>query len=273
VSNLGWQYAAGVWIKFWWADPALVITEASANLIGKGFANIPSGWSVPVECPKPWVPVVENGGHECLIAEAYIPKFDELTAPMDPWEDRHVGQRNEQLVQVGAGESFTTRVKAINAMAVAQPVTIEVRPLISEAVHPLLSRRASALEGALRPPSSVLPVSVRTSDEMSVYTGTSTQLASRMLSMARLEVAGRGAETMAPVQVRQTTQFQPWESRTIEITGQIPSGAQVDQTYSFQVVQRIGTMVAGGYTVNAVVVNRRVVSDSETPIAASGQLA
>jgi hypothetical protein len=65
VSNLGWQFAAGVWIKFWWADPALVITEASANLIGKAFLpSIPSGWSVPVECPKPWIPVVENGGHE-----------------------------------------------------------------------------------------------------------------------------------------------------------------------------------------------------------------
>ena len=257
VTNLGWQYATGVTVKFYWADPALAITETSAHLIGKGFAQgIPSGWSVPVVCPNPWVPVVENGGHECLIAEAFIPKFDPLTAPMDPVEDRHVGQRNEQLIQLAAGHSFATKVRAVNATAVPLPVTIEVRPVILAAIHPLMARRTRALQGTMKPPSSVLPLSVRTSDESSVYTGPSTLLASRMLSMAKQESAGTGFETMAPVQVTQTTQFQPWESREIKITGQVPSGAQVGQTYGFQIVQRIGGMVAGGYTVNVVVVNR-----------------
>ena len=49
VTNFGLQYATGVIVKFWWANPSLAITETTANLIGIGWANIPSGWSVTVQ--------------------------------------------------------------------------------------------------------------------------------------------------------------------------------------------------------------------------------
>jgi hypothetical protein len=48
--------------------------------------------------------------------------------------------------------------------------------------------------------------------------------------------------------------FGPWESRTVEISGQVPADAEIGQTYIFRIVQRIGNMVTGGYTVNVVVV-------------------
>ena len=34
VTNLGAEQANGVVVKFWWADPAIAITQASANLMG-----------------------------------------------------------------------------------------------------------------------------------------------------------------------------------------------------------------------------------------------
>lgn len=136
VTNLGWQYATGVIVKFWWANPSLAITESSANLIGTGWADIPSGWSIIVEYPTPWIPVVENGGHECLIAEAYIPVFDPLTVPMDPVEDRHVGQKNEQLVTLGKGQSFKINIHAANVFDLAQSLTFEIQPLRLATINP-----------------------------------------------------------------------------------------------------------------------------------------
>ena len=255
VTNLGWQYATGVTVKFYWADPSLAITETSANLFGIGFADIPSGWSVVVESRKPWVPVEENGGHECLIAEAYIPVFDPLTSPMDPVDDRHVGQKNEQLVQVAAGMAFTTKVKALNAVGLEQPLTFEVQPLRLAAVHPLVEARARMLRVALQGPSpDVLPLSLRMHDDGGVYTGPSTLFASRLLEQARQEIAGTSVDTSASVQIAHTARFAPWESRTVEIRGQVPAGAQPGQTFTFRIVQRIGRMIAGGYTVNVLVV-------------------
>lgn len=256
VTNLGWQYATGVIVKFWWADPSLAITETTANLIGIGWTDIPSGWSVVVQCPKPWVPIVENGGHECLVAEAYIPVYDPLTAPMNPMDDRHVGQKNEQLVMLGKGQSFTTKIKAINAIGFRQALTFEVQSLQSAAIPPLLAVRTKLLPAKLRSPSSVLPLSLRVNDASGVYTGPSTLFASRLLSLAKQEVAGTAVYTQAPVQITHTTQFEPWESRMIEISGQIPSSAEVGQIYVFRVVQRFGQMITGGYTVNVVVVEQ-----------------
>jgi hypothetical protein len=101
VANLGLQDATGVYVRFWWADPSLAITEANAHQINPQnlpAVSVPSLSSVVVQCPDPWIPIFENNGHECLFAEAYIPGFDELNAPLDPVDDRHVGQKNEQLI-------------------------------------------------------------------------------------------------------------------------------------------------------------------------------
>jgi hypothetical protein len=256
VTNLGWQYATGVIVKFWWANPSLAITETTANLIGTGWADIPSGWSVVVQCPTPWVPIEENGGHECLIAEAYIPVFDPLTSPMDPVDDRHVGQKNEQLVTLPAGRSFNVRFRALNVLGLPQALTFEVQPLRLAALHPLLAARAWLHPARLHPPSSVLPLSFHVSDAPAEYGGPSTLFASRLLSLAQQEIAGTAVDTSARVQITRTLHLEPWESRMLEITGQIPSSAEVGQTYVFRVVQRIGRMITGGYTVNVVVVER-----------------
>ena len=151
VSNLGLQDATGVIVRFWWANPSLAI--AAPHLIGRGYANIQSRDTAIVECPTKWVPDIANGGHQCLLVEAFIPAFDDLTAPLDPWDDRHVGQKNEQLVVLAAGQSFSTQVQAANAMSIPQALTFEVPPLRRSAVPRLLAARAAALPAARRLPS------------------------------------------------------------------------------------------------------------------------
>jgi hypothetical protein len=254
VTNFGLQYATGVMVKFWWADPSLAITETTANLIGIGWADIPSGWSVAVPCPTPWFPVEENGGHECLIAEAYIPVYDPLTAPMDPVDDRHVGQKNEQLVTLRKGQSFKISLHAANVFGLGQSLTFEVQAVRLGTIPPSLAARRQ-LTVALLPPTTVLPLSLQLSTAAPVFTGPSTVFAGRLLALAQQEVAGTAVECAASAQISHTAQFAPWETRALEIAGQVPSSAQAGQTYVFRVVQRVGSLITGGYTINVVVVD------------------
>jgi hypothetical protein len=253
VTNLGWQEATGVEVLFFWANPSLGITEATAVPIGSGHADIPSGWSVVVPCDKPWIPVEENGGHECLIAEAIVRQFDPLTAPMDPVDDRHVGQKNEQLVLLPAGTMFRINVTAANIVNLPQTLNFEVQPLKLATLHPLLQVRALSLGVALSPPSAALPVSLEFAAAPPVFIGPSVIFARRLFTMAEEEVAGRAGCSSALVQIARSAAFEPWETRKLEVTGQIPQGAKVGDTFAFRIVQRIGTMVTGGYTVNVAV--------------------
>jgi hypothetical protein len=255
VTNFGSQYATGVIVKFWWANPSLAITEATANLIGVGHATVPSGWSVTVECPQPWIPVEENGGHECLIAEAYIPNFDPLTAPMDPVDDRHVGQKNEQLVMLKKGEHFRFSVEAANVFEFVQPMTFEVQPVLAATVHPLLAARALDLRAELKPPRAALALSLRFSDAAPVFGGPSVLFARRLLAMTKRQIDGdMGSGACGPAQIARVAQIEPWEARKLELSGQVPAGAEAGQTFAFRIVQSIGRIVTGGYTVNVVVI-------------------
>ena len=115
--------------------------SSPTNLIGQiTGATIPSNNSVVFQCPNDWVPIEVNGGHECLVVEASIPVFDPLTDPMQPVDDRHVGQKNEQLLTLPAGQSFKFKLSAHNFTAADQQVVVEARP----------RRHSAKLRAALR---------------------------------------------------------------------------------------------------------------------------
>lgn len=253
VTNLGLPTATGVQVKFWWANPSIAITESNAHLIGLGSANIPSGWSVVVKCGKPWVPIEVNNGHECLLAEAFIPNFDPLTAPLDPVDDRHVGQKNEQLVVGAPGQDFNIPLEAVNASAFAQTLTFEVRPIVTRTVSAMVSVRELVLPAPVRVADTPLPLSFGFREEPSSFVAPSALFARRLLSTTLREIAGAEVTCSAPAQITRNASFDPWERRNIEIGGRIPEDAESGQSFSFRVVQRAGRIVTGGYTVNAVV--------------------
>jgi len=254
INNYGLQYATGVMVKFWWADPSLAITESSANLIGIGYTDVPSGWSVDVQCPTPWVPIVENGGHECLIAEAFIQVTDPLTAPMDPMDDRHVGQKNEQLVMLKKGERFVTRVKAINITDSKKELRFDVQALRPETIHPLLKLRAANLPVNISPSHAKMPIGLKFHDAPSNFIAASVLFAERLLLRGLEKIEDALLESLEHSQVSHSASFEPWESRTLEVSGQVPEDAEIGQSFLFRIEQRIGNMLTGGYTVNVVVV-------------------
>ncbi|MDR3697348.1 hypothetical protein [Mucilaginibacter sp.] len=254
INNYGLQDATGIMVKFWWADPSLAITEATAHLIGTGFVDVPSGWSVTLQCPTPWVPVVENGGHECLIAEAFIQVIDPLTAPMDPMDDRHVGQKNEQLLLLQKGAKFVTRVKAVNITDTRKELRFDVQALHFDPEHPLVKLRAAKLPANVKPAGTTMPVALQFDESKPNFITKSILFAERMILRGLEKIEEELVEALEHSQVTHKAHFEPWESRTLEMTGEVPEDAEVGQSYLFRIVQRIGNMVTGGYTVHVVVV-------------------
>ena len=107
VWNLGFAPLIGVRVEFLWFNPSLAIDGAHAHSIGAARCDLAgrgmTGSHKLVKCPTAWVPVVENGGHECLMA-----RLSGIGDPIgnnewQPWHNRHVAQRNISVVTAGGG--------------------------------------------------------------------------------------------------------------------------------------------------------------------------
>ena len=106
VWNLGFAPLAGIRVEFYWCDPSVGIDGAHANLIGVARCELAGrgmdGSHKLVKCPVAWVPVMANGGHECLVV-----RISGIGDPIggnawQTWLNRHVAQRNISVVSAGS---------------------------------------------------------------------------------------------------------------------------------------------------------------------------
>jgi hypothetical protein len=100
VRNNGSTPVTNAQVCFYWADPSVGFDRTTANFIGSSNVSLASGETRDVLCLTPWVPVYVNGGHECVLAEAFHPTADPLPATpvFNVPTDRHVAQRNLSVV-------------------------------------------------------------------------------------------------------------------------------------------------------------------------------
>jgi len=100
VQNDGSTRVENASVRFYWANPSVGFDRTTANLIGSSNVTLNPGSASDVLCLAPWVPVFVNGGHECVLAEAFHPSLDPLpaTPAFDVPTDRHVAQRNLNVV-------------------------------------------------------------------------------------------------------------------------------------------------------------------------------
>jgi hypothetical protein len=121
IFNLGAFDAAPVRVDFYWGDPSLGLgpgTMIRINPPDKAeWVEVKSMQYVDVRCNTAWVPVVVNGGHECLMVNCTCPILDPITHPLECRLDRHVGQRNVHVVEAPAGTSFKFFVNLHNTLA------------------------------------------------------------------------------------------------------------------------------------------------------------
>ena len=104
VHNNGTTPVSNATVRFYWANPSVGFDRNTANLVGTSFVTLNANDVQEVLCLTPWVPVFLNGGHECVLAEAFcaqdpLPAGPAFNVP----SDRHVAQRNLSVVLAAKG--------------------------------------------------------------------------------------------------------------------------------------------------------------------------
>src|SRR6202158_5023602 len=101
VKNAGTAAANGTRVDFYWANPSAQMVVGVATAIGSAFVDLDPGDTQEVLCLVPWVPVIVNGGHECLLAVAHgggdtnpIPDPLPNGYPFDPPAHEQIAQLN-----------------------------------------------------------------------------------------------------------------------------------------------------------------------------------
>lgn len=104
VRNDGDVEAPDAFVRYYWANPAVGVTRSTANFLASARVTLEPSQQSDVLCPVPWHVQYLNGGHLCVLAEAFHPALDPLPRQdeFDVAEDRHVAQRNLQVLQTTA---------------------------------------------------------------------------------------------------------------------------------------------------------------------------
>lgn len=130
VANSGSSDANGARVDFFWANPALQVLRSTATAIGSAFADIPAGGSQDVLCLVPWIPVIVNDGHECVVAVVNHPG-NPLPTPLPddfaPPSYDQVAQINLSVVSAFSAVIFMTlAVAASRRRDKASRISLEV---------------------------------------------------------------------------------------------------------------------------------------------------
>jgi hypothetical protein len=131
VWNQGLAPAYGTQVELYWCNPSVGVNLANATQIGT-----PQTTSLAAKEHKiltfAWTPEFVNGGHECLVAQVYDPVTDNLVAPFNPLQDRHVAQRNINQIHVPQGQKIELDFFVANLSQLLAKVEIQIEPLQGE---------------------------------------------------------------------------------------------------------------------------------------------
>jgi hypothetical protein len=136
VLNLGAADAAPVKVDFYWANPALGLGPANMNLIGTEWVEVDSLSAKDVRCNTPWVPILVNNGHECLMVNCSNHVADPVLQPFQPTLDRHVGQRNVHIIEGKASMIVPFTLEVNNVFPIANHAMVSARIEHLALIHP-----------------------------------------------------------------------------------------------------------------------------------------
>ncbi|TDN87740.1 hypothetical protein [Microbacterium sp. BK668] len=110
VTNGGGIPAIDAYVDAWVADPSTGISPATAFLVGGDYVTVQAYSTANVLLP--WTPQATDAGHRCVVARvSLIAPFDSYVdgTVFDVVGDRHVAQRNIQVLEVAPGERMSFR--------------------------------------------------------------------------------------------------------------------------------------------------------------------
>ncbi|ACG74533.1 conserved hypothetical protein [Anaeromyxobacter sp. K] len=153
VTNKGTSNVSNAAVRFYWANPSVGFDRNTAHFIGASNVNLLPNESAEVLCLAPWIPEHVNGGHECVLAEAFHTTLDPLppVPDFDVPTDRHVAQRNLNVVQALRG-FFAFPFTVYNALRTEGRYQLKVRQGTLRELDPLRRRlrlERPKLEGKL----------------------------------------------------------------------------------------------------------------------------
>jgi hypothetical protein len=128
--NLGRLSAIGTKLRVSWANPAFNIGDPSSpekiHYIGGTYINLSdrsqSDFNQIVKIPSLWRPILENNGHECLVAKVES-TVDKTGPDFDANMNRHVGQRN--LTVVNPNEDITPLIDKLSE-TISPDIDVEI---------------------------------------------------------------------------------------------------------------------------------------------------
>lgn len=138
VHNTGTTAVQNATVRFYWADPSVGFDRTTATLIGSSSVTLNAGQTAEVLCLTPWVPVIVNDGHECVLAEAFhasdpLPLSPAFNVPTD----RHVAQRNLSVL-VATARMFTMRFAVHNTWRTERRFKLSVERGTLRQLQPLV---------------------------------------------------------------------------------------------------------------------------------------
>lgn len=130
VHNTGTSAVNNATVRFYWANPSVGFDRNTANPIGTSFVSLDAGETAEVLCLTPWTPVFVNGGHECVLAEAFHTSADPLPASpaFNVPTDRHVAQKNLSVLMAQKTMMFHMAFDIHNPSRKARRFVVKAHP-------------------------------------------------------------------------------------------------------------------------------------------------
>ena len=122
-------------VDCYWGEPSLGLGPEHMNSIGSQTVQVEYHQSKEVRVP--WIPI--SAGHQCLIVNASCDINDPIELPFQPRLDRHVAQRNIDVIQAAAAKSVTFSVGVNNIAPLMATTRVTAR-----LEHVALNRKAAA---------------------------------------------------------------------------------------------------------------------------------
>lgn len=101
VHNTSHRNFTEAQVNFFWSNPATGVLRSNSISIGSAYVDLNADEIKEVLCLVPWIPVIVNNGHECLVAEVRH-RGDPLPVPLpDPFAPQNyhqVAQKNLNVV-------------------------------------------------------------------------------------------------------------------------------------------------------------------------------
>ena len=129
VSNTGTSRVENATVRFYWANPNVGFDRTTATPIGTAFVTLNGGEAQEVLCLTAWLPSFVNGGHECLLVEAFHTSLDPLPSSpaFDVTTDRHVAQRNLNVLAAQGTMMFSAPFEVHNTTSREQSYSLKVQ--------------------------------------------------------------------------------------------------------------------------------------------------